>query len=249
MRYSNRPKRIIRLTESDLTRIIRRVIKEEESTAIGLIPAWSLLPLPIKTALLAIGITKVVYEKMDKEGIKALLDHLGLTDMLNLNEGRRRNIWEQDEKKSGFPRPLGTQLKNMSGSGKVFDEETLKKLDDAGLKALGVKQVTLKGDNAFVLEIDDPKSDAEYLLVTRDFLPLTLEYVQRKNEAGDIVNFLSFLKFGPQQGKQNQLDTGRKELVRRFNDNAHEERSKDHESIKKVLNMMGIKIKPQTIKT
>ena len=29
MRYSNRPKRIVRLTESDLTRIIRRVINEE----------------------------------------------------------------------------------------------------------------------------------------------------------------------------------------------------------------------------
>ena len=28
MRYSNRPKRIVRLTESDLTRVIRRVIRE-----------------------------------------------------------------------------------------------------------------------------------------------------------------------------------------------------------------------------
>jgi len=32
MRYSNTPKRIVRLTESDLTRIIRRVIREQEET-------------------------------------------------------------------------------------------------------------------------------------------------------------------------------------------------------------------------
>ena len=72
MRYSNRPKRIVRLTESDLTRIIRRVILEGKGRYKGEGEVLETLPLDKNETFLASSTDNVPYFDVVKISVPSL---------------------------------------------------------------------------------------------------------------------------------------------------------------------------------